>query len=378
MRKEQPLSNLKSVNVRLATPEDAHLDTYDNTKLVAINTCPKWGIVRYVHHKAFPTNARAMALEAGSALHEVFAAVRLYQLVYHTLKDEPEEIRRAFLEYHGKRLFNTNDMPDRFEGAMLPQLDGDEDERTKRINFCLSAFYTAGYYDDPSDRRRTSSNLEECAILYIERYDFDRLNVWVRDRTDHTSDVGIEIAFDLVLSFEFDDGSIREYRFIGKFDGLMTDPRADGELIVGENKTASRMDEAWRMSFELATQLTGYMIAGSVWAGQSISRGTVYGLQVPLPKSVEGGIILEPVNREDFQFADWFDWFLHTVDIAEMYRDDPVSAPKYTHSCSRYFRPCPFISLCASSKEDQRLALEEEMVIAEWSPLHTAEGSASD
>lgn len=372
------MKTLTKVDVRLTTPDDAHLDSYDNTKLTAINTCPTWGILRYQMHKTFATNGRAMALEAGSAMHEVFAAVRLYQLVFHTLKDETPELQRQFLMYHGARLFNTKDQPHRFEDFMLPCLDDEnEDERTRRINFCLSAFYSCGYYDDPSDRRRTSSNLEECAILYIERYDFDRLGVWVRDRSDPTCDVGIEIAFDIVLSFHYDDETVREYRFIGKFDGLMTD---GDEIIVGENKTASRMDEAWRNSFELASQVTGYMLAGSVWTGESITRGKVYGLQVPLPKSVDiGGIIQEPVQREPYHFKRWFDWFIHTVDIAEQFRDDPINAPKYTHSCNRYYRSCNFVPFCASDDEDQLQALEE-MITDEWSPLDhkDATGKAED
>lgn len=366
------MKTLERVDVRLATEADAHLDAYDNTKLVAINTCPTWGIIRYQMHKAFASNARAMALEAGSAMHEVFAAVRLYQLVFHTLADEPEEIKRQFLMYHGARLFNTHDQPHRFEDFMLPELESEEDERTRRLNFCLSAFYSCGYYDDPSDRRRTSSNLEECALLYCERYDFDRLQVWCADKADYTSDVGIEVAFDLVISFHYNDGTVREYRFIGKFDGIMMD---EDEAIIGENKTASLMNEAWRNSFELATQITGYMLAGQLKTGMPITRGIVYGLQVPLPKSVDiGGMIQEPVHRENYHFERWFDWFLHTVDIAEKYKNDPIKAPKYTHSCNRYFRSCSFLAFCASDEEDQRQALEHEMVTDEWNPLHEQQG----
>jgi len=366
---------IKSINVRLATEADQHLDAYDNTKLVAVNTCPTWGIVTYDLHKTFANNSRAMALEAGQAMHEVFAAVRLYQLVFHTLKDEPEEIKRVFLEYHGKRLFNTELLPDRFEAAMLPQLDSNEDERTKRLNFCLSAFYTCGYYDDPSDRRRTSANLEECAIVYIERYDFNRYDVLVQDRSNPEGRVGIEIAFDVVIEFTLDDGTIRDYRFIGKFDGLMTDPRSDNEVIVGENKTASRLDEPWEMSFEISSQVTGYMVAGSAWADNPITRAIVYGLQVPQPKSDINGSTTVPVKREDHQFEAWFSWFLHSVDTYERHRANVNEAPRYSHSCNRYFRSCSLIPFCSSDKETQDLMLEE-MNTRVWNPLHEQQGTS--
>lgn len=360
---------IKHVNVRLATDEDQHLDAYDNTKLVAGNTCPTWGIVTYDLHKTFFANSRAMALEAGSALHEVFAAVRLYQLVYHTLKDEPEDIKRAFLLYHGARLFNNEQLPRRFEDAMLPNLESDEDERTKRINFCLSAFYTCGYYDDPADNRRTSNNLEECAIVYIERYDFDRFNVWVQDRSNPQGRVGIEIAYDVVIEFTLEDNARRDYRFIGKFDGLMTDPRSNDEVIIGENKTGARLDDVWEGSFEIATQLTGYMVAGSTWADAPINRGRVYGLQIPQPKNGINGYTDFAVKRESHQFSAWFHWFLHTVDTYEQYRGDVREAPKYSHSCNRYFRLCSLVPFCASDTETQELMLEE-MDTKEWNPLH--------
>ena len=70
---------LISLETRMATDEDKHLPTYDHTKLSAINTCPTWGILRYTHHKKMPGSSRAMALAAGSAAHDAFSAVRLYQ-----------------------------------------------------------------------------------------------------------------------------------------------------------------------------------------------------------------------------------------------------------------------------------------------------------
>ena len=53
---------------------------FDNTKLVALNTCPTWGIIRYEHHRTYLSGNRAMALEAGGAAHQAFAAVRLCDL----------------------------------------------------------------------------------------------------------------------------------------------------------------------------------------------------------------------------------------------------------------------------------------------------------
>ena len=65
----------------MATEADAWLPTYDHTKLSAINTCPTWGIVRYDMHLRMPGQGRALALEAGTAMHECFAFIRLVTLL---------------------------------------------------------------------------------------------------------------------------------------------------------------------------------------------------------------------------------------------------------------------------------------------------------
>ena len=366
---------VKSVSARLATPADAHLNTYDNTKLQAVNVCPTWGILRYDMHKTFENNSRAMALEAGSAMHELFAAVRLYQLCFYDLGYKIDESKLSvsvddlpdLVKFHGNRLFNTVDNPNRFSD-MVEELNK-PDERDRCLNFCLQSLYSSGFYDDPSDRRRTMSNLEEAAILYIDRWNFSRYPIWIRDKDDPNSDVGIEIAFDCVLTYTFEDDTIREFRFTGKLDGLQWDK---DDLVVCENKTASRIDDAWRLSFEMSSQVTGYALVASVWTELQVGKAKVWGSNIPVPKAYENGLALEHVSRQDYMFARWFDWFLHCVDIYEGYKNDPINAPKYTHSCNRYFRPCSFIPFCVANDEDQRQIIEE-MVTEEWSPLDTVQ-----
>jgi hypothetical protein len=348
-----------SIETRMATDEDSHIDNYDNTRLVAVNTCPTWGVLRYGMHKVFTSGGRAMPLEAGSACHEVFAAVRLYQLYKY---DTDPALAEQFLDHHGRRLFGDA----RFEN-MLSHLKTEEDESTQCLNFCIDALYSSGFYDDPSDRRRTMSNLDEACTLYISRWDWHRHPIWIRDPTDPTSDVGIETPFDLVVTFTFSDGSVKQYRFMGKFDGIHW---RDGKLLIGENKTASRLDDAWRMSFTLSSQITGYALAAQVWTGELCGNALVWGLAIPLPKSYDnGGLITEHVTRQPYHFERWFDWFLHSVGYFDAYKDNPHDAPKYTHSCNRYFRSCSFVPFCDSDVDEQKLMIEE-MQTEEWSPLH--------
>ena len=365
---------IKSVNVRLATEADAHLPTYDNTKLQAVNTCPTWGILRYDMHKTFASNGRAMALEAGSAMHEVFAAVRLWQLWKYDLPENSEMVVHpqdtafhvpVLINHHGQRLFRES----RWEG-MLACAFGAEDERTNCLNFCLQALYSFGFYDDPSDKRRTMSNLEEAAIMYIDRWDFRRMPIWIRDKDDPKSDVGIEHAFDVVIEYTFEHPSSelhkKSYRFTGKLDGIQW---KDGTLRVDENKTAARLDDAWVLSFDMSSQVTGYCLAGSIWSGEQITQATVRGLQIPLPKAYESGLVTINTQREPHHLERWLEWFLYSVQMYEQFHHDPINAPKFTHSCNRYFRPCNFLPFCVGDNEEMKLSLEE-MITEEWSPLH--------
>lgn len=344
------------IDVRLATPEDAHLPTFDNTKLTAINTCPVWGVLRYHMHKKMPGESRAMALEAGGAMHDVFAAIRLLEVL------EKQKLPEHF-DFHGERLFGKA----RWENMKF-YLDAEEDERTRHINFALEALHSSGYYDDPNDKRRTLANMEACTIAYYDRYEWGRYPVWIQDSADHTKLIGIEIAFDLVVTFEVSD-TCHSYRFTGKIDGLHLMDNDKGELCVQENKTTSYLRPDWPEQYALSHQVTGYCVAAALIAGQPCYKGFIRGLQIPLKQMHGESVCREPVNRDEYKIRRWFNWFKHTVEIFERYKDDVANAPMYTHSCNRYFRTCSFIAFC-DSPEDEKQGVIEEMVHDEWSPLY--------
>lgn len=340
------------------------LPSFDNTKLVAINTCPLWGIVRYTHHKTMGGMGRAMALEAGGAAHEVFAAHRLYSFREYGagFYDVPQERIQTAFDENGRRIFGER----RFQ-EMLDAVDGREDYRARTQQFSLTALYNCGFYDDPGDKRRTTTNIEEMCIAYMDKYDWKaRLPYW-----DGKLMVGVEIPVDVVVRLGYDDTYIIA-RFIGKADGLHYVDRERSALRIHENKTASRLGDAWEMSWETNHQPTGYMIALSAIVGMQIRQAEMLGTCLPLPKAYTiNGLARVVVKRQDWQIAEWFQWFFHTVMLHEQYRDNPTDAPMYTHSCNRYFRPCSFIPLCATEPEE-RVVMFEDMAVDEWSPLHAA------
>jgi hypothetical protein len=368
------MRTVDKVSFRLATEADSHLPTYDNTKLVAFNTCPTWGILTYAMHKKMPGAGRAMPLECGSVMHEMFSWVRLCTLQKQLENREDPDMGAIAMEHHGSRLFGIK----RY-GEIIAQCLGSTGHKERCKTGAIAVLETSGYYDDPSDKRRTLSNMIECSLAYIDKWRWDDY-VWMRDVNDPCGNVGIEIPFDVVVSCDIRDRNKdgdcvdafdKQFRYTGKIDGIHWHNKV---LTLQENKTASRLNDAWSMSFAMASQVTGYCIAASVFTEGQVRNADILGITVPLPKSYDyGGIVREPVSRNDYHFKQWVTWALHTIEGYEDYHLNPYDAPKYTHSCNRYFRPCSMLSFCDSEREDQEASVQQ-MVTEEWSPLHEKVG----
>ena len=354
------------------------LPTFDNTKLVAINTCPLWGLVRYTHHKTMNGTGRAMALEAGAAAHEVFAAHRLFNFREYgsTFYEYPTAVIEEAFSRFGNRIFGNT----RFI-EMCEAVSPDEDYRTQLQQFALTALYNCGFYDDPGDKRRTMTNIEEMCIAYMDRHDFsNRLPYW-----DGADFIGIEVPVDVVIKIDYhvrDPESLEAIelgyedniliRFIGKADGIHCTDKTKMELRIHENKTASRLGDAWEMSWETNHQPTGYMVALSALLQRPVMQAEMLGTCLPMPKSYAiNGLARVVVKRHQWQIGEWFEWLLHTALLHEKHKNDPTNAPMYTHSCNRYFRPCSFIPLCATPPDERKLTFDE-MTQEVWNPLHGA------
>lgn len=345
------------LNIRYATHDDIArgLETFDYTKLTAINMCPTWGITRYGWHKQMPGNgSRAMALEAGKVMHDAFAAIRLASLGL---------LLPEHAYYHGQRLFG----PDRWSIIAEAYSKG-IDDHAKLRNAALETLATSDYVNDPMDKYRTFTNLETSLLYYVQRWDGERYPIWVEDTADPTSRVGVEIPFALYVEIEGQE----PFLYTGRMDGLHVNPKRDNELLIQENKTAARLNEAWTASFDMSHQVTGYMIAGACYTKQRITRGLVIGLSIPLPRDAGGGLSYVQVTRHDDAFTAWAEWVQHTVALYREHRLSPVDAPKYTHSCNRYFRPCSMIPFCAAERGERQDIFDRQMEHNEWSPLAEA------
>jgi PD-(D/E)XK nuclease superfamily len=348
----QPENLPEVILFTLSTEEEKQsLPAYDNTTLVGFNTCPMYGRLHYADMLQMPRSRKSTALEAGAACHRTFAAIRLYDAInsgWITRERFDNELRRIL----GEDCFDS----------MSKQLNH-EDSIKRYRNFALESFYTSGYVGDPDDKRRTTDKIEEALLYYIDRFELGKRKPYGIYNPDPQAQLGIEMQFDATVRLD----GVPAFRFVGMIDGLHY-TRDESALVVVDNKTTSRITDAFEQSQELATQFTGYCIAAESLTGLPCNDVRVMALTLPLPKTAYdfGGYLDQGYVRPAYAKTRWLRWALEMHrQIAEWKQADFESVPMYTHSCSRYFKPCQFIPFCSSSPED-RSAMLPEMDTWNW------------
>jgi hypothetical protein len=187
-------------------------------------------------------------------------------------------------------------------------------------------------------------------------------------RDDERDLIGIEMPFSMEVTFEGKDGTIIKLQFIGRMDGLHVNK--EGHIVVHENKTAARLDDAWMAGMRMSHQVTGYTLAASLLTQLPCETAYIHGLSIPLPRNYDfGGVVREKVSRSDMSVKTWLNWLIHVNNLIEQYKSNVVNAPRYTRACNRYFRPCPFLALCDTQNEGQFYSVMRDMVHNPWSPL---------
>jgi hypothetical protein len=343
-----------NLSIKIIEDNGEKLPEYDHTRLSDYNRCPTYGIIRRGMNLRMPGNGRSMPLEAGSAAHECFSAMRLASLGQRGLYD--------LMDYHGRRLFGEARWL-----LMLNYYNEDVSDRRRELNFILECLYSGPFYDDPKDKRRTVGNIEELVINYYDRFSMKTLPVWVENIEDTQSRVGIEIPFRIPICVTTPERSV-EFAFVGRIDGLHVHPTRG--MVVVDNKTASRITDAWENAYRLSHQMTGYVIAAKLIYDPKCTWTAVHGTALPQPKkSIYGsGIVLPMFKRSHHHYVSWAKWITTTIGIIEKY-PDPLNAPKYTHSCDSYFSTCSMLPICDSDEATARRMLDD-MQVDVWSPLH--------
>ena len=323
-----------------------------SSMLEALVTCPRWGLINSVNRRSFTENARAMALEAGSAMHEVFSVLNLLQVGVVQGKVD-------HMNYHGERLF-----PGRWAGmtAKLDTTVHDKFRHDVMEDILLRCLASSDFYDDPADPYRTMSNLERAA--------FELYNYWVTvlsDFTIQTSElpdepIGVERSIDVV----FTAPDAAPIRFIGLADAIYQNDTTR-KVTLGEYKTSSRVTDSYLESFRTRNQVTAYMLGLHADYSDYMSGNTIIIASEMPPKASKQNVQHIMVPRDEDSYADFFAACKFGMQIIEQFGDNPTDAPMFTHSCNRYFRTCSLMTLCTCTSQDRRETYDS-MFTKELSP----------
>jgi hypothetical protein len=108
----------------------------------------------------------------------------------------------------------------------------------------------------------------------------------------------------------------------------------------------------WGEQWHTSHQLTGYMLYLSMVTDYMVTEGLILGSKIPVPKNELEGFSPIPIIRHERQFTEFFRWLHQGYQLYLQYKDDPWSAPMYTHSCYRYFKVCELSPICQGSKDE--------------------------
>ena len=209
--------------------------------------------------------------------------------------------------------------------------------------------------------------MQMASIHYIDERipHMDTWEIYVKNKKDPKSQIGIEQVFDVVL--EYSDK--HKIRYIGTVDGLIWNIHKE-KYYIDENKTAARMDKGWRLSFDMKHQPTGYCAASTTIFGFEVLNVRVTGSKIKPVNRGEDVHVLE-ISRTADDIHHWGNWIRFVVDLYEKYEHHFEQAPRYTHACNRFFRPCSLLAFCGDTSQG-RIIQYDEMVPIDPSPSEKA------
>jgi hypothetical protein len=79
--------------------------------------------------------------------------------------------------------------------------------------------------------------------------------------------------------------------------------------------------------------------------------------------------VRDKLERHNQHVERWVSWVAGALNLHDQFHTDPYEAPRFTHSCNRYYRPCPLVPLCDTADEEQFYQTIGEMEYKPWSPI---------
>ncbi len=344
---------------------NAKMPYVTSSMLEAVNICPRWGIVHSVLGKRFTTKYRQMALEAGSLMHDVFCCLNLIQVGH--VQNLKEHMR-----YHGEQEFGQdrwNNIYNASKVKIKTQKGFDVNNIRCLEKLVVACIETSDFYDNPDDKNRTLANLELCALELVQYWKakLTVFPIYIESLEDFSRPIGIEKSLDCVFEIFVNGKPEMNIRTIGLADAVYRNPETNA-IALGEYKTSAMMNDAWVNSYNTRHQLTLYNAQLQAYFGEQDTFKTIMiGSAIPV-RSTSAPVRHFVVNRDNENVRQLVMMMMHTKKQINMFRDNALYAPMFTHSCNRFFRSCSLMDLCVADKEDREVMFRDMKVTEERSP----------
>lgn len=180
---------------------------------------------------------------------------------------------------------------------------------------------------------------------------------------------GIEWSFSVLLPIAHPETG-KPLVYVGRVDMVATD--AQGRIYCVDEKTASRLGEAWDMKWDMDTQMTGY-----IWAQQELIDRHKYGEDVEVQALVRGISILKdgfghveiPIVRSQWFIEQWYNQLLRDVrKMVWAYERGVWDMAMHENACVQYMRRCDYMPLCCSPNAEQIAGDRNVYKIEVWNP----------
>lgn len=184
---------------------------------------------------------------------------------------------------------------------------------------------------------------------------------------------GIEWSFSMPLPIYHPETNL-PLVYVGRVDMVATD--AQGRIYCVDEKTASRLGEAWDMKWDMDTQMTGY-----IWAQQQLIDRHKYGEDVEVQALVRGVSILKdgfghveiPIVWSRWFIDQWYKQLVRDVNrMVAAYGHGQWDMAMHENACVQYMRRCDYMPLCCSPNAEQIANDRQVYKIEVWNPTERA------
>lgn len=339
---------IRKVSVRATAPEDADLPWVDYSMLAAVRTCPMKGIVQYAAKKWPENGMRAVAAEAGTAMHLALAAWNSYK---HLSLDNCSKLFGPLDAYP------LSAMLEAAEDAEAAGGDGP-------LAFAHAALHEAsGFYDSPDDKKRTLANLE-AAVSY-----------WAQQQrgSDYYPPIAVELPVEMVIAIEYADdcGVDKELtlKYIGRIDKVS---RGNSGLLATDYKTTTlSLGQSYEAQYHLNAQVIGYRLMLSIlYPEEQLSPYAVIEA-IKLPISRNDSVV--SYSRKAYR-ADNIEFFakfiVQNYILIERYllTHDITIVEQRTNACNNFFSVCPLLTGLCMQSSDTWQQIVKDLPAHDWHP----------